>query len=166
MFTIVTTYAQVDSVTIGETERIIDKYSEKVFSSISGVVESLEAPTKMVFESVVRLQIARGVGLILFTILSIIVVLIGFHRIGVGVKLLEKTNIIIHKNNLEILEKESVDNSQPALSKDHNSLLELGYAVLGVGSGLFIISLFSLYYGILYLMAPEWFAIKELIDLV
>ena len=61
--------ASTDNTKLTETERVIDKYSEKIYNGFSVLIEKAEEPVKTGFHYVVKKQIAQGVvGLLPLTI--------------------------------------------------------------------------------------------------
>lgn len=123
-----------------ETERIIDKYGGKIVESFNNFAEQALPIAKEGFEVVVRLQIAKGIGYML-----IIPVLILF--------------IIVcnrSRNKSETIHERY----------GHTDSHEVIYTISLVGICLSSIALIPMvYHGLLYLIAPEWFAIKEIIGL-
>ncbi len=70
-------------VDITQAERIIDKYSAKVTTAVTNIVTELEKPAKEVFETVVKLQIAKGVFYLLiacFGLFSLVLNIINFSK--------------------------------------------------------------------------------------
>lgn len=140
----------VDNVTVTttETERIIDKYADKVYNGISDVTAALKEPAAKVFGYVVKLNIAKGIALLLLLPLAIgcwIWFYISYSRISNKLK-----------NIAEYTNKTWSD-------VDGGSMAVISLVVsLATSFG----SIFSTYWGILYLIAPEWFAIKDIIELI
>ena len=139
------TYAQVDSVAesvittenITEAERIIDKYSSKVVDVFNSAVESATPLAEEGFKMVVRLQIAKGFGNLLSS-LFFIVLLITFRKIKIY-------DYIINDKSW----------STPA------PLLVVLFIIIS-----FVWAILDLYQAIQYFIAPEWFAIKEILNLI
>lgn len=75
---------------ITKAERIIDKYSEKVINTVEKTVKVLEQPAKEIFESVIRLQIARGIALLSMALTGLLLIFLP---------------IIINKTNWSSLDK-------------------------------------------------------------
>lgn len=149
-----TTTAQTEEVIpITETERIIDKYGGKITESFNNMVENVTPYAEEGFNMVVKLQIAKGIILLLPLIMLIICIIIfknEYFRIN---KILSSDNIPNHFN--EGYGPFCDSNGTPILYATFISLILLC-----------IISLFTTYDSILYLMAPEWFAIKEILNLI
>lgn len=114
---------------LSETERIVDKYGGQIKQEFNNLMESVTPIATDGFEMVIKLQIAKGIGMLLPIVIFIIL-------------------FILFMNEL---------------NKDKNEDLIITFAI---GSGIFIIiAIFTTYYGILHLLAPEWFAVKEILEL-
>lgn len=134
-----TTTAQTEeTVVITETERIIDKYGNKIVDGFNNVIENVTPYAEEGFKMVVKLQIAKGIAYLLIPFLTIILFIISF-------KCRSKSN----------LDKYNPDTYQLL----HSVTLVLG----GI---LFIASIPVTYHGILYISVPEWYAIKEILNLI
>ena len=127
---------------ISETERIVDKYGNKLAESFAQFMETATPMAQDGFKIVVRLQIAKGICRLLFIPLSLFFVWMFF-------KNLKQT---FHPDYNE---------------KDFNGgtvvTLCVVSAILGIIS--IITALFQTSTGLQMLIAPEWFAIKEIAEL-
>lgn len=142
-----TTFAQqpVDSLItedkITETERIIDKYGGKIVDGFNNVVSTVTPIAEEGFKIAVRLQIAKGIGYLLPTIFFIILIL--FRTRGFNIM-----------KWLTSLKKEQwIETPGPT------------FVVLGLLCYL-AVCVTTLDNALLYLIAPEWFAIQDIISLV
>jgi hypothetical protein len=142
-----------DSIQVTQAERIIDKYSGKVYATVTEVVEQLKGPAKEMFDAVVRLEIAKGFGYLLpkiFTFLFLFLFVKEYKRI------------------LDILNRDNVprryDRNGGPFSEENSSFQLIMYLV--VAFLMFSMALIFTYDGLLHLFAPEWYAIKEIIELV
>jgi len=61
---------------ITQAERIIDKYTAQVTTSINSIVDDLKEPAKEVFETVVKLQIAKGIIYLFFATICFILLIL------------------------------------------------------------------------------------------
>ena len=134
------TFSQKDSLDITETERIIDKYSEKISQSFEQGLEKVTPVAERGFEIAVRLQIARGLSYLLVPIFTVIFL------------------IIFYKNY-----KIAREYSDYSWTEGKGGTI--GVISLIIGSCGLISSIPAIYYGISLLIAPEWFAIKEIIEM-
>lgn len=148
------TYANDTTTTsISEAERIFDKYSGKIVDGFNSVVEGVTPVAIEGFEIVVKLQIAKGIAFLL-------IVIFGFY--------LMRIQRLEYKRILDLLTPDNVPdhmNGNYGPYNDYNSTIKLW-----ISTALGIISLvatpFLLFNGIIHLIAPEWFAIKEIFNLV
>ena len=65
-------------VTDTNTEKLIDKYSEKIGDAITALAEKLQQPAEHVYKILVKQQVVYGVSTLLFVVFSVIVVFWGF----------------------------------------------------------------------------------------
>lgn len=138
--------------TISNAERIIDKYSGKIANTFIAGIEKITPVAINGFELAVRLQIAIGlfdlVGCVLFFI-CFIQLFKEYNRINA---LIDSKDCPTRMNN----------NSGPF--DDKNATFKLGaFTILSILS--VILLPFFLYEAFTHLIAPEWFAIKEIIEL-
>lgn len=132
--------------TITTAERVIDKYTDKFYSGVSDIVEGLKGPAETVFKSVVMLQIAKGVGMLLI-LLPTIIFWIVFARLYPKVH-------------------DYFENAHGWTSWDEAPWGVMTIISLVAACALTIGSVFSVYHGLLHVFAPEWFAIMEIVQLV
>ena len=138
---------------ITEAERIVDKYAAKVTTAVTNIVAELEEPAKEVFRITVKLKIAQGIAYMLVLVATIIYFYI--------------FNIQYKKGN-----EYWKDYNQAKLNsyyyKDWSDAPNFGISMIFLILGVIFAfaSVFATYWGILHLIAPEWFAIQELVELV
>jgi hypothetical protein len=148
---------QVDSLitieNITEAERIIDKYSSNIVDAFNQTVASVTPLAEEGFKMVVKLQIAKGVAN-LIPIVAFIIFTFLFKK--------------EYKRIETILASDDVPNHMSSRYGPFNEsninvwlLVSMSFAIITA-----IISIFSTYHGMLYFMAPEWYAIKEILKLV
>ncbi len=138
--------------TISNAERIIDKYSGKIANTFIAGIEKITPVAINGFELAVRLQIAIGlfdlVGCMLF-FLCFIQLFKEYNRISI---LLDSKDCPSRMNKTE------------GPFYDQNATFKLGaFTILSILS--VIMLPFFLYEAFTHLIAPEWFAIKEIIEL-
>lgn len=124
---------------ISEAERIVDKYGGKIVEGFNSLVQKATPVAKEGFKMAVKLQIAKGIGRLIPIFMFFLFLFLAF-KFSKG----------------STWNREGPENDK---------------AVLTIISGIisvimFIVSCFTTYSGILYLMAPEWFAIKDIIELL
>lgn len=129
-----------DIVNVTEAERIIDKYTGKLYDGVADITERLSGPAEEVFGYVVMLQIAKGIGMLSPLLFLFIFLFIGYVYLNKGLK-------ADFKNKGE-------------------AYGIVGVVSLVVAAIFFIIGIFSVYAGLLHLIAPEWYAIEEIIGLI
>ena len=128
-----------------ETERIIDKYSDSIIRGFNSTIEKVTPLAEDGFKVVVKLQFIKGV-VYLLPLLFAIIFLILFKK--------EYNKIY------EEIEDQSYNN---VFDEDNMSVFLIIYLVLFT---LFtLISLKYTYDGFTHIFVPEWFAIKEIVDL-
>lgn len=126
----------IEALEISETERIIDKYGGKIAESFMNLMDTATPVAKEGFQMVVRLQIAKGIVMLIPIILCTIC-------------------IILFISAARSMEE---DDNFP------NGAMVIISGIIGVVT--LITALFLTGDGILHIIAPEWFAIKEIIALV
>jgi len=139
------TYAQIDSLAVSqenitEAERIIDKYGGGAVNAFKESVEKLTPLAEQSFNMVVKLQIAKGIGMLLPAFLIIILAI---------------CMPFIYKKS-EWTNRGDPDNGMAIFQI-------ITWVFTGI---LVIVSFFTVYSGILHLIAPEWFAVQEIFNLV
>lgn len=155
-FTIATSFAQDkakdSTATLSEAERIIDKYGGAAIEGFNNVVAKITPMAEQGFEMAVKLQIAKGVGLSLPLIFCLIFLITFFKEYNRLDKILSSKEVPNHYNRSYGPFDES--NITPLLIV--SAILFLVFVVL---------SAFTTYDAITHLVAPEWYAIKEIIEL-
>lgn len=126
---------------VTETERIVDKYGSKLAESFSEFMEGAKPMAQEGFKVVVRLQIAKGICKLLFIPLSIFCVWLFYRNL----------------TYITLVEEKDVDP------------LDTAYGVLFISGIVGIISIIAsvlnISLAIQMILAPEWFAIKEISSL-
>lgn len=130
------TELSVDGIQVTEAERLLDKYAGKMYEGAVEIAEAISGPAKEAFDYVVMLQIAKGIGMLIPLLLFII----------------SLTVILITATRFECNE-ESV-----------GGVVCMAFIVIGALS--LVLSFFTTYDAVLHLIAPEWFAIKEIMALI
>lgn len=149
------TFAQIDStqvVQLSDTERIIDKYSEKIANAFSEGVEKVAPVAEQGFQIAVRYCIAEGIVYMLPLFICLLFMIIAtkeYQRI---------TNIL----NSEKVPK-NMNSQNGAYSEENSSFKLISSTIIFAITG--FISMFTTYMGITRLIAPEWYAIKEIIKM-
>lgn len=136
-----TIYSQQDSLNITQAERIIDKYSQKIESSFTKGIENITPMATEGFEMVVKLKFYTALSSI-FTTFFILVIsfYIAFKYYPIA----------------------SEDNPND-FTEGKYGLVVIIFSFLGVVS--FISTPFILVHYLPMLFCPEWYAIKEIIEL-
>ena len=138
--------------TISDAERIIDKYGGKIIDGFETITSKITPVATKGFEVAVKLNIAHGIGCLIPLFLFLIF-------------LYSLKNEYFRIDN--ILKSDNVPDNlnyrRGPLHEDNCSLFLVLYIVATVLC--FILSLIFTVDGIKHLLAPEWFAIKDIIDL-
>ena len=121
-------------------ERIIDKYTGKISDAFNQGLDKVTPVAKQGFEIAVKLQIAKGLGYMIVPFVTVLLIILGF-------KFYNKSKTL----------------SKDRYNSDFFEVLSVLCLVLG-GIGV-IGSMPAIYHGLLHLIAPEWFAIQEIIHL-
>jgi hypothetical protein len=132
------TTVSVDSVTLSETERIVDKYTGKISDGFNKLVETATPYAEEGFVMVVKLQYAKAVANLSILFIGILFLYWFYYNF-----------------------KQS-----DFTEEDWNR-----YATLSIITGiasiiLLTMGLTNLYNAIMLLIAPEWYAVKEIINLL
>lgn len=125
--------------TASEVERLIDKYGGKIIDGFNSVVEKATPYAKDGFRIAVKLQIAKGIAGLLPLILAIVFMISAFK--------LNKT-------------------AKWTSEGPENFAAVLVVICAIISAILFIVAIFFTYDAILYLIAPEWFAVQDIINLL
>lgn len=142
---------QLDSLQISEAERLIDKYSGKISDAFTSGIESVAPMAKNGFEAVVRLQIAKGLGGLLSFALFIFSFLFGFR--------------VIRKDRDRALKEHGHIKYWCSDGPTFKVIQGVVLALMGfIGIVIWLANDF-ITQSIMQLMAPEWYAIKEIINL-
>lgn len=136
-----------------ETERIVDKYSTKILNFVSTSLEKMEGPAKETFKIVVKLQIAKGIA----SMTPLIFMIIFFYLLY---KEYNRINNILMSDNVP----ENMNENYGPFDESNVSVFLILYLIMAILST--AIFIFTIYNGIVHLIAPEWFAIKEIISIV
>lgn len=126
---------------ITETERIVDKYGEKLAQGFSTFMETATPMAQEGFKVVVKLQYAKGIAYLLIPLFAIICWFIFFNKYK---------QVLINQKEQSKDDWINADQGTPT------------FVFLFISIVLSIASPFTLYSGITHILAPEWFAIKEI----
>lgn len=150
IFLINISYAQKtkQTIQITETERIIDKYGSEVINKFNSLIDNATPMAEQGFEMIVRLQIAKGITLLLPALFCLIFIIM----FSAEYKTVQK----------KIEEDDNTYNYGP-FSEEYINIFLIFYIFAAII--LFITALFTLHDALLHLMAPEWYAIKEILNL-
>lgn len=132
--------------TISEAERIIDKYSSKAVEAFSEAVTTITPIAVDAFKMVVRLQVAKGIGWLLIALAS-----------------LSPFFFLKWSFNQHLKDREFNLNKYGAEKRETGGIL-LGINILLCISGFISFCVF-IQPALLYLIAPEWYAVKEILNL-
>lgn len=142
------TYSQTDSLSVKETqtERIIDKYSDKIIDGFNKVIDEVTPLAEEGFNMVVRLQIAKGI------IFSLPIIFFFFFLY-----------IFIKEYNKIDKDENKKDPKYGPFYEANITAPLIIYLILTIIT--FVLSSVFTYDALTHLIAPEWYAIKEIIDL-
>ena len=129
---------------VSETERIVDKYSSKLAENFSQFMETATPMAQEGFKVVVRLQIAKGICKLLFIPLSFFCIW------------------FFYKNYNSMIREEK-DTGKDVSGNDWRIGAMVISGLIGIIS--IITALFQTSSGLQMLIAPEWFALKEITTL-
>ena len=146
------TFAETDSTSITTAERIIDKYTTKMFDVVQSTAQALEQPAKEIFKSVVKLQVAKGFINLLPILVFIIAIMMFYKEYRRVEKILSEDRVPCSYNKHQGPMEDA--NITPI------AVISLIIAVLFI-----IIGIFTVPKGIQYLASPEWFGIKEVLSI-
>lgn len=143
LFTIsVNIFAQIDSVStsITETERIIDKYTDKIGAAIIALSEKLQQPAEFVWTSLVKQNLLEGyLNLIPIVLMFVFIVLFFKYR-----------------------KKSEWDSCNDA--ENFEAVMSIIMGILSII--FFIASVFCIRSGILKILNPEYYAIQDIFSLI
>ncbi len=138
--------------TISNAERIIDKYSGKIANTFIAGIEKITPVAINGFELAVRLQIAIGLFDLVISVLTILLLIFLFKEFN------RIQQLLYSENCPKVMDK----TEGPYYYK--NCTIKL--TILSILIIPFVITFpFCLYEAFTHLIAPEWFAIKEIIEL-
>lgn len=138
---------------LDKTEHLVDKYSSKIADTFISTMESAKPFVKEGFQTVVMVQIAKGIGYLLPLILFIIFLILMINEYKRIDNILKSDNVPEHMNN----------RYGPA---DSLNVTPIFILYLIFSAILFLASLIFTFDGITHIIAPKWFAIKEIIELL
>lgn len=144
-------FAQTDSTTlataaqVSEVERILDKYGGKAIDAFTSLTEKVTPMAENAFDMVVRLQTAKGVGLLLPLFFAVL-----------GWSLFMK--------EYKRLEVKYSDARYGPFDEDHVTPWLIVVFIFSIV--LTVVAAITTYDGLLHIMAPEWYAIEDIINLV
>lgn len=150
----------IDSTKISETERIIDKYSDKLVNTFNETVTTIAPLAENAFKIVVKLQFIKGI----INLIPVIVFLIFFILM---LKEYYKIENEIKKQRLKQRREEEhndyYNSSYGPLDESNITFILVAYIVL---SAIFLITSFcTTYTALTHIFVPEWFAIQEIMHL-
>ena len=137
---------------LDKTEQLVDKYGAKMVDAFSSTIEKTKPMAKEAFETVVMLQIAKGIACLL-PLLMFILFLYLFKREY------DRIQNILMSDNVP----KNMDGRYGVFDDSNVTPFIIIYLLLFVAC--FIFSMFTTYDGIIHLLAPKWFAIKEIVGL-
>jgi len=65
---------------ITETERIVDKYTDKISGAIESLAETLKVPAEFVFETLIRVNFIQGISYLIIIIFTLICAIISINK--------------------------------------------------------------------------------------
>lgn len=137
---------------LDKTEHLIDKYGSKIADTFARSLETAKPIAKEAFQSIVYLQIAKGVGLLLPLVFFIVFLIL-------LKKEYDKIDNILNGNSIP----EHMNSRKGPLDEDNITPFLIIYLALVVIS--LILAIINTYSGVLHLLAPRWYAFKEIIEL-
>lgn len=151
------TVITVKEIEVSETERLVDKYGGAIVSSFNKLVTSATLMAEEGFKMAVKLQIAEGICSLLPFIFFILFSYL-FYK-----EYFRMYNIL--KDPEENKNKYKMYNFQYSVMHEDNVsfllIITMLFAIL-----FFILSIIFTSGGVMRLIAPEWYAIKEIIQLL
>lgn len=137
---------------LDKTEHLVDKYSAKIADGFVSVIEQSKPMAKEAFQYVVMLQIAKGIALLLPLLAFIVFSVMFFSEYKRIDTILKSDNIPNHMNG----------NYGPM--DEQNITPKIIFSLIGVVSFCTVSCLYT-YSDVLHLIAPKWYAVKEIIEL-
>lgn len=138
---------------LDKTEHLVDKYSSKIAETFSTTMEKATPIAKEGFKMAVTVQVAKGIALLLPLVAFLIFSFLFVKEYKNIQKLLSLDSVPLHMNK-----------HYGPFNEDNINPLLVFSLILSVITG--ILSIICTYSGVLYLIAPKWFAIKEIIELL
>lgn len=142
-----------DKTAIEETERLVDKYSSKIADQFNSLIDKSVPIAEEGFRIAIRLQIAKGIVNTLPGVLFIIFLIATTNEYRSIQKVLNSENVPEH-----------MDSRRGPMDDRNVNVIFIGRLLLTVVS--FVLALFTTYHAITLLVAPEWYAIKDIIELI
>ena len=127
--------------TTQEVERLIDKYGSKTVEYFENAVESVTPIAEDAFFVVVRLKIAEGIAYLLIIPLLVVCAIFAYRCYKIAY------------------------HDKPSFWPE-GKLGGIGAFLCIASVILFILMPFAVYEGLIHIIAPEWFAIKEIFELI
>ncbi len=131
-----------NDITTTQTERIIDKYSDKIIDGFNNTIDKVTPMAEEGFAIIVKLKFIEGVAYLLPFIIGIILLILSTIRFKKIRYVKELPKEYITENNT------------------------YGFIYLIVGGIIFIIGLLTLSTALTHIFVPEWYAIKEIMNLI
>ena len=136
---------------LDKTEKMIDKYGAKIADGFSTAMEKATPVAKEGFQALVMYQVAHGIGCLVPLVLLFVFIILCTKEYKRIETILSSDKVPSYMDR----HKDPYDNCTISL---------LVYTILGILSG--VLAVFFTYSGIVHILAPKWFAIKDVIDLV
>ena len=144
--------SQVKKDSISNTERLIDKYGSKVINGFDTIVKKATPVAEQGFSIAVKKNIAEGISKLLPIVLFVIFLILTIKEYRRIALLLESDKVPKHmKVNYGPFDEDNV-----------SGILVIYMIITSI---LFIASLFFTISGVMHLIAPEWYAIEDIIEL-
>jgi len=141
------TQSTLDSIpNITETERIIDKYGSKISDGFNKMVENVAPMAEQGFTMVVKLKFVEGIILLLPLLFAIIFL------------------ILFKKEYNKVYNEIKDTHYNDVFDCDNITAFIVIYLILF--SIFTLIAIFTTYDAIIHIFIPEWFAIKEILNLI
>ena len=134
---------------VTEVERIFDKYSAKAVDGLNNAVQNVAPYAEKGFHMAVRLQIAKGIVNIIPLPLTLLFVWLLFRTMK-------------RLDDIEQVKKDTGENISEIRAEIYKVTLVVS-AIVGIVG--IIACFFTVGDGILYLIAPEWYAVQDILQL-
>jgi len=126
-------------VTTTEVERIIDKYSEKVYNTLTTLITQLKGPAEYIFKSAIKVNIAKGIVNLIPFIIFIPCFILFLYYVKAG---------------------RWCDGD----TANYQAVLSIIMGIISLG--LLIAGIVCICSAIPYLVSPEWYAIQDIMHLI